>query len=378
MKYIFPYLIFSFFLLQQTHAQTLELTSDSDGIGTEFTVLNTGAPINMINFIDYASGFTTGMNITVENDLNQTAGGLSYGINALAHPPIDNNTGDNFFNSAYSIYGDQSSQFGMTYAGYFAGDVTVTGTFSDPSDAKLKKQVRRLKNALPLLQQLQAKTYTFRNDDYQFMHLPKGQQFGLIAQEVEEVLPELVKQNIHPGLSAEEAQLRRLDADQIHPAVNYKSVNYTGFIPILIQGVNEQQEEIADLKAENEALRNEVEDLKAQFQQLLQAVQGTNQSQQTTLNSSTLHQNPDKAILKQNQPNPFGASTRIDYYLPTETKVARLEVSDVTGRLVKTYALVGVGHGTVVLEKGLLHRGTYFYTLYVDRQVVETMQMVVD
>jgi len=60
--------------------------------------------------------------------------------------------------------------------------------------------------------------------------LADGKQYGLIAQEVEDVLPELVKS-------------MKVGDDQ-----EYKSVNYNALIPILIEAIKEQHEEIEKLK----------------------------------------------------------------------------------------------------------------------------------
>lgn len=265
-------LLFLLSIYASSIAQTLSLTSDEDGIGAEFNLLNATAPVNIDNFIDVASGFTTGMRITVENDFLETTGGLSYGLRALANPPIDNNTSDGLFHSAYSVYGEQSSQFGRTYAGYFDGDVTVTGTLTFPTNNILSQNVRTTGKVLPLLQQLEAKTYTFSQENVAVMRLPDGLQYGLMAEEVEQVLPHLVKEEIHPGISKEEADFYGLGTSAIRPPMAYKSINYIGFIPLVVQGINEQQEEMEDLKKENEDLKKEVEELKKQFVELRELI----------------------------------------------------------------------------------------------------------
>ena len=58
---------------------------------------------------------------------------------------------------------------------------------------------------------------------------------GLLAQEVKEVFPELVKENQDGTLG----------------------VNYSGLIPHLIEGMKKQQEQIELLKKEVETLRNQ-------------------------------------------------------------------------------------------------------------------------
>ena len=47
---------------------------------------------------------------------------------------------------------------------------------------------------MDIINQLHPKLYNFRNDgNYKLMNLPKGIHYGLIAQDVEKVLPNLVK-----------------------------------------------------------------------------------------------------------------------------------------------------------------------------------------
>ena len=66
------------------------------------------------------------------------------------------------------------------------------------------------------------------------LHGNEGHDVGVIAQEVEKVLPEVV-------------QTRKS---------GYKAVKYEKMIPLLIQSIKEQQEQIEDLKKEVEELKN--------------------------------------------------------------------------------------------------------------------------
>ena len=55
---------------------------------------------------------------------------------------------------------------------------------------------------------------------------------------------------------------------------------------------------------------------------------------------------------------------------------ARLEITNQTGQIVKTIELAEKGQGQVELKSGTLPAGSYFYSLYIDNQVVDTKQMV--
>jgi hypothetical protein len=149
----------------------------------------------------------------------------------------------------YGVYGEASG--GATnYAGFFSGNVTVTGTFTNPSDKNLKKNINPLEGALKKIMSLNGVTFEWKSEqelsDLQSKMNPdgkkdavnrfnfsKGTQIGVIAQDVEKVLPELVQS----------------DGDGI------KSVDYVKIIPVLIEAIKEQQKQIEALTQEVEALK---------------------------------------------------------------------------------------------------------------------------
>jgi hypothetical protein len=149
----------------------------------------------------------------------------------------------------YAVFGDgggfssgNTPPTGPIYAGYFNGDVYISGTFG-PSDQKLKRDIQSLDGALDIVMQIQPHTYYFREQDYPGMALPEGRQYGLIAQEVEQFLPELIMENVHPATTDP-------DGNVIYPAVDFKSMNYQELIPILIGAIQEQQELIEKQQAQ--------------------------------------------------------------------------------------------------------------------------------
>jgi len=103
------------------------------------------------------------------------------------------------------------------------GDVTVTGDMNVNSDERLKKDITPINNAIGLVSQLEGKTYHWKSDLGRSDRL----KYGLLAQEVEEVIPEVVSTNKKDGI---------------------KSVNYQALVPVLINAVNQQQDEISLLK----------------------------------------------------------------------------------------------------------------------------------
>jgi len=150
-------------------------------------------------------------------------------------------------NVIYGIYA--SGVNGATnYAGYFSGNVTVTGTFSNPSDEKLKENVDSLRAVLPLVTKLKPVSFTYTKDSqYQHMNLPSGAQYGFLAQDLETTFPALVDTASHPSLA-------ELEGREGGEPIIYKSINSMALIPILVEAIKEQQKMIDDLKAQVNSL----------------------------------------------------------------------------------------------------------------------------
>lgn len=99
-----------------------------------------------------------------------------------------------------------------------------------PSDRRLKRNINTFTNAQRTIDLLSPKTFTYDLTAFPGYGFPKGTQYGLIAQEVEKVLPDYVTEVSFPD------------------GKRFKTVNYIGIIPILIQSNKEQQAEIERLK----------------------------------------------------------------------------------------------------------------------------------
>lgn len=137
----------------------------------------------------------------------------------------------------YGVYSYASGGTG-SYAGYFLGNVYVSGTFSNPSDPRLKRDIQNLDGALDKVMSLQPSTYLFDDSRIKMPGLPAGRQYGLLSSDVKKKMPELVSQIPVEGNGK---------SDQGPTLV--ESVNYTGVIPVLVGAIKEQQAEIAALQA---------------------------------------------------------------------------------------------------------------------------------
>jgi hypothetical protein len=139
------------------------------------------------------------------------------------------------------------------YAAYFSGNVYCTGSYL-PSDEKLKENIQPMQNALDKVMKLDVSNYNYKATDFPEMNLPTDTQNGFIAENIENVFPELVKLN---------------PAKKEQPA-EFKAVNYIGMIPVLTKAIQEQQalltakdERINDLQKKQDDLQNKFNELKA-------------------------------------------------------------------------------------------------------------------
>lgn len=151
--------------------------------------------------------------------------------------------GSNGASTNYGVYASASGPTGSTnYAGYFSGNVYVTGTVTQGSDERLKLNIKDLGSSLDKIRKLKPKTYNLRNDMPAVTgSLAEGTRTGFLAQELREVFPEMVKAvPVMTGGSKD---------DKAAGTETSLSVNYIELIPVLVKAIQEQQAQIDDLKA---------------------------------------------------------------------------------------------------------------------------------
>ena len=128
-------------------------------------------------------------------------------------------------------------EFLFADAGGFHADANITAfSTTTDSDIRLKENIKPLENNLEKVLQLKPSSFKWKIQD-------KKNDVGLIAQDVEKVIPELVKENISIGKTKE-----FLDGD------THKTVDYSKLTTYLIGAVQEQQKQIDELKKKLEEL----------------------------------------------------------------------------------------------------------------------------
>ena len=135
----------------------------------------------------------------------------------------DANTASNAFigmrsDTEVGFFGQTGTPSWRFYVNTITGDAWLQGTLTQSSDARLKKNIVPLSNTLKAVQQLNGYTYNWKDASN------PDEQIGLLAQELQKVYPQLVKENDKGILS----------------------VNYSGMVPVLLEAIKEQQQQISN------------------------------------------------------------------------------------------------------------------------------------
>ena len=233
------------------------------------------------------------------------------------------------------------------YELYVGGEAYSSGGWIT-SDELYKKNIKALDNneVLAKLMKIDGKKYEYKsktelgdilkNDTLGLVpHFSPGEHYGLIAQELENEFPELV----------------RLDSITMT-----RAINYDGMIPILLEAIKAQQAQIDDLLVQIEDCCKDAKSA---------AITGTGLETQT-----------NEAILYQNTPNPFNTQTTIRYEIPEKVQNAQLHICNMTGTLLKTIAIKHRGAGNELINANEFVAGMYLYSMVCDGKIVDTKQML--
>lgn len=259
------------------------------------------------------------------------------------------------------------------FAGYFNGDLLSTTAIWMPSDANLKQNIQDFSNPLETINQLQVKSFTYNQDQNQSMRLPSGTQVGLLAQGVYAVAPQLTKDCVNPA---------RYDSlgNETFAAIQFKSINYPGFVPYLIGGMQQQQAQLNSQQAQIDSLIEIIGNTELPQQQQNPNNNGNGNGNGNQQNQSIVLSGMNEPYLGQNIPNPFSDETRIDYYIP-ETKFCgsgscQIIFYDQLGRTIEQASIEKSGYGTINVSTKNLANGILTYKLLVNGEIISVKKMV--
>jgi len=266
------------------------------------------------------------------------------------------------------------------FAAYFDGDVYVSGrsylgmNAMVISDQNVKTAVDTITDAKSIITQLKPKIYYYDTIAHPEMNFTTRKQFGFIAQDVEQILPELV-----------ETQLSVAKFDSTGAVINnpqtFKNLNYNSFIAILTKGIQEQQTKIDSLESvliNQDSINNALYSMIAQCCNNNTGMQQNNTTNDTRINVITVELTDAKANqLGDATPNPFSDMASIPYFLIEGIQKAQMVFYDEQGKIINTVDLSNQsGKGQLNIKANELSSGIYFYSLVVDGKLIETKKMI--
>mgnify|MGYP002535675286 FL=1 len=157
---------------------------------------------------------------------------------------------------------------------------------------------------------------------------------GFLAQDIQKVLPELVQTN-EKGIM---------------------SIDYTGFIPLIVESLKQMQQTIQDQQKEIETLQSF---LPAETKSMFRS---TSNEEVSVVEGAKLF-------------NRAGAS--VSYTLPSTYNTADLKIFDISGKLLKKVVLTG-NNSIVEINPSEIGLGTFVYTLFVDNKKADILKKFIN
>ena len=154
-------------------------------------------------------------NTTVAGDITVTGNDMTFG------------NGETISNASDGTVTITSGTVSLSSNATIGNDLTVSGDIVVSSDARLKANIVSLGSTLARLLLIDGKTYTMKKDG--------KQKIGVLAQDIQNVFPELVSEDDNEMLA----------------------VNYQGLVPVLINALKEQDDKISRLEVLVEKLMSD-------------------------------------------------------------------------------------------------------------------------
>lgn len=295
-------------------------------------------------------------------EAGNTTDGYNYGVYGKLAGVLD----------GAGIYGtvgeDNGSDVDGQYAGYFNGDVKVTGTLYAPylttvaaspntasrqmtltkntDEGTVSEKIAQLSAIQFNLPQMPAVASTRSDSDTistrilsttELQALEKNH-FGLMAAQLQQIYPDLVYENQNGDLC----------------------INYIEMIPLLVESIKELKAEIATLQTGGNG----------GAVVMSRAIGDSNEGELEKEDALVI------PMLKQNNPNPFTENTVIEYSLPETVQTANIYIYDMNGAQIMQIPVTDRGLSSTTVNGGQLNAGMYIYSLIADGKVIDTKRMI--
>ena len=295
--------------------------------------------------------------------------GRNYGVSGMINFDTNytNRGGAGLYGTNYGYMYSFPDNIQGFYAGYFHGDTNLSGRTTaqeiyTPADARLSENVESIGESnrdsyqtLDNLLKMNVLEFNMKNS-----HEVKAPDSKEMTEEVRQAYEYMKKDEEelfsrrHFGLSAQELQ-------EIYPNLvlkgqdGYLYVNYQELVPILIRSIQELNEKVAAYEGSD----NVVKQLSRGVASTVTAAAGVSGN-----------------MLYQNSPNPFKEKTVIRFRLADDAQNAAICIFDLTGKQLKKLP-ISSGETSVSVNGWELGEGMFLYTLLVNGQEIDTKRMII-
>jgi len=217
------------------------------------------------------------------------------------------------------------------------GWVSATA-YTSLSDQRIKKDIKKIENPLEKILKISGYTYYWNKDYKTDRKLDDNKQVGFLAQEVFKVLPEAVVKS-EDGLYG---------------------LNYNAIMPLLAEGIKEQQSQIETQQLKIEELETKVNELNDKLNRLVPG---------------------DVKIKNANfdiTPNPITGVSTVSYKLDNANAGSYFAVYDLQGKLLKQISLAkNTNEGQVQIRKTDFKNGMYILALISNNNEIESKRFII-
>lgn len=218
-----------------TVIEALTITSDGRvGINTATPAytMDVNGPMQISGLVTCMDGLVTGNQLRIESFTGVPATNAPFGVRFIFYSPdasVEGLTASNFTLYKYGPnsstghtvfridFNDVNNTLNYTY------NIIVSGNVTAYSDIRLKENIETIDSPLEKIQKMRGVYYTLKEDSN------AGRKIGVIAQEMEEVLPEVVYTDTSED--------------------KWKSVAYGNIVAVLIEGMKAQESTLRSIQS---------------------------------------------------------------------------------------------------------------------------------
>lgn len=214
----------------------------------------------------------------------------------------------------------------------------LSNGFYSTSDERLKENIKKIEGPISKISLLNGYTYDWNSNHKLVKDLGKTRQAGFLAQELNKVLPEAV----------------------ILTDENIYAVNYNSILPLLTEGIKEQQTQIENQQMEIENLKQQLSDMNSKLEKIV------------PVKDNIRVANFEVA------PNPVTGVSVVNYNLDNKANaLAFLLITDLQGKIIKQVQLKNQEKGQVEISKDDLRSGMYIFSIVSGNAEIQSKKVMV-